>query len=122
VLEGLKPSLDGVLLDETTVHGPVAVHPSAKVTNSLLRGPLVIGPDAHISDAYVGPYSSIGRGAVVEGAEIEHSIVLPDATLRYVGTRIESSVIGKGARVGRGFGTPAALRLAIGDGAVVVLR
>ena len=35
---------------------------------------------------------------VIEGAQIEHSIVLPEAELRFVGTRLESSIIGRGAR------------------------
>jgi glucose-1-phosphate thymidylyltransferase len=57
----------------------------------------------------------------LEAAEIEHSIVLADADVRFVGTRIESSIVGAGARVGRGFDPPAAMKLSIGDGAEVIL-
>ena len=109
-------------LDDSTVHGAVEVHPTAKVRRSLLRGPVVIGPGATVTDAYIGPYTSIGAGVVVEASEIEHSIVLPDAALRFVGSRLESSVIGRGARVVRGFALPAAMRVSLGDGAEVVLR
>lgn len=122
VLEGLRPSVVGVLLDDSEVQGAVDVHPSATVCRSLLRGPLVIGAGACITDAYIGPYTSIGAGTVVEGSELEHSIVLPEAELRFVGTRIESSIIGRGAKVRRGFDVPGALRVALGDGAEVVLR
>jgi glucose-1-phosphate thymidylyltransferase len=87
-----------------------------------VRGPAVIGPGARVTDAYIGPYTSIGAGVVIEGAEIEHSIVLQQAQLRYVGTRLESSVIGSGARVLRDFRTPSAIRVSIGDGAEIVLR
>jgi glucose-1-phosphate thymidylyltransferase len=38
-----------------------------------------------------------------------------------VGTRLESSVIGHGARVVRGFALPSAMRIAIGDGAEMLL-
>jgi glucose-1-phosphate thymidylyltransferase len=75
-----------------------------------------------VTDAYIGPYTSIGAGVVVEAAEIEHSIVLPDAELRFVGTRLESSIIGRGARVTRRFSLPTAMQLSIGDGAEVILR
>ena len=51
--------------------------------------------------------------------EIEHSIVLPEAELRFVGTRLESSVIGRGARIVRGFDLPDAIRVSLGDGAEV---
>ena len=67
---------------------------------------MVIGPGAVVRDSYIGPYSSIGADTVIEGTEIEHSIVLPRAELRFVGTRIESSVIGRGARIVRSFRPP----------------
>jgi len=88
---------------------------------SLIRGPAIIGAGTRIVDAYVGPYTSIGANVVVEGAEIEHSIVLSGAELRFIGTRLEASVIGEGARVTRRFHTPNALRLSIGAGADVAL-
>jgi glucose-1-phosphate thymidylyltransferase len=59
---------------------------------------------------------------VIEGAEIEYSIVLAEAQLRFVGARLESSVIGRGARVVRGFELPGAIRMSIGDGAEVILK
>ena len=122
MLESHTLDVDPASLDDSTVHGAVSVHPTAKIRRSLLRGPVVIGPGARVTDAYIGPYTSIGAGVVVEGSEIEHSIVLPDAQLRFVGSRLESSVIGRGARVVRGFALPAAMRVSLGDGAEVVLR
>jgi glucose-1-phosphate thymidylyltransferase len=122
MLEGISAQIDPQSLQESTVHGAVQVHPSAHVRRSLLRGPLVIGPNAHVTDAYIGPYTSIGAGVTVEGAEIEHSIVLPEAELRFVGTRVESSLIGRRARIVRGFDLPAAIRVSLGDDAEVVLR
>jgi glucose-1-phosphate thymidylyltransferase len=122
MLEGLTASPDQGRFDQCSIQGPVDVHPTAHVERSLLRGPVVIGPGARVSDAYVGPYTSIGAGVVIEGAEIEYSIVLPEAELRFVGTRLESSVIGRGARIVRGFDLPGAIRMSIGDGAEVVLR
>jgi glucose-1-phosphate thymidylyltransferase len=122
MLEGLPTSVHPESLEDSTVHGPVDVHPTARIRRSLLRGPVIIGPHATVADAYIGPYTSIGAGVVVEAAEIEHSIVLPEAQLRFVGSRLESSVIGRGARVLRGFDLPAAMRVSLGDGAEVILR
>jgi len=122
VLEGLETDVDPGSLKESTIHGPVQIHPTARITRSLLRGPVVIGPGTRITDAYVGPYTAIGSDVTVEGAEIEHSIVLSGAQVRFVGTRLESSIIGRGARVVRGFDLPAAMRVTIGDGAEVVVR
>ena len=41
-----------------------------------------------------GPYTSIGNDVVIEGAEIEHSIVMLEASIRHLGGRLEASVIG----------------------------
>jgi glucose-1-phosphate thymidylyltransferase len=121
MLERLEPSLSDGVCHDCTVQGAVEVHPTAEVRRSLLRGPLIIGPHARITDAYIGPYTSVGAGVVIDGAEIEHSIVLPEAELRFTGSRMESCVIGRGARVFRAFSLPGATRMSIGDGAEVVL-
>lgn len=121
LLEDVAPDGGGAWCEASELQGAVAVHPTARLTRSLVRGPAVIGPGAQLIDAYVGPYSSIGADVVIEGAQIEHSIVFPRAELRFVGPRIGSSVIGHGARIVHGFGLPEALRLSVGDGAEVTL-
>ena len=42
----------------------------------MIRGPAIIGAGAEIRDAFVGPYTSIGPGCVIDRCEIENSIVL----------------------------------------------
>lgn len=121
MLEELVPDVDPACLERSEVQGPVIVHPTARIESSLVRGPAIVGPRTCLRDAYVGPYTSIGADVVIEGAEIEHSIVFSGAQLRYVGARLESSVIGEGARVTRSFRIPGAVRLSIGDGAEVAL-
>jgi glucose-1-phosphate thymidylyltransferase len=121
LLEGLTHSVDPATVDQCTIQGAVEIHPTARLRRTLVRGPVSIGAGAQVSDAYIGPYTSIGAGAVIEGSEIEHSIVLPDAELRFVGTRLESSLIGRRARMVRGFDAPRAMRVSIGDGAEVVI-
>ena len=78
--------------------GPVLIDPTATLDHTLVRGPAVIGAVPGSSHAYVGPYTSIGDDVRIEGSQIEHSIVLDGAQLLGVGTRLDSSVIGRGAR------------------------
>jgi glucose-1-phosphate thymidylyltransferase len=47
--------------------------------------------------------------------------VLDGAKLMHIGPRIESSVIGREARISRTFAPPSAMRLSVGDGAEVTL-
>ncbi|NUR89080.1 MAG: glucose-1-phosphate thymidylyltransferase, partial [Nonomuraea sp.] len=94
--------------------GRVVVERGAVVERSRVVGPAIIGNGARIGDSYVGPFTSIGAGCVVEAAEIEYSIVLPGASIRGVG-RIESSLIGHDVEVTPAPGTPRAHRLVLGD-------
>jgi glucose-1-phosphate thymidylyltransferase len=121
VLDELEDEPVPADLPDVEVQGRVSIHPEARVESAVLRGPVAIGAHAQVLDAYVGPYTSIGEGAHVEGVEIEHSIVLPEACIRHVGGRLEASLIGRGAAVVREFRMPQALTMHIGDGARVSL-
>lgn len=120
-LEKLLPDVDGAQLEDCEIQGPVSVHPTAIVRKSLIRGPAIIGPRTRLIESYVGPYTSIGADAQLEGTEIEHSIVMDRAQLLFLGSRLETSIIGRGARIIRRFDMPRAVRLHVGDGAEVAL-
>jgi glucose-1-phosphate thymidylyltransferase len=120
-LAGLKGSSTGAWLENTDLQGPVSIDPTARLRSTTVRGPVIIGPNVEIRDAYIGPYSSIGRDCVIENAEVEHSILLPGASIRHLGARLEGSVVGANAQVFRDFRLPRAFRLNIGEGAEVAL-
>jgi glucose-1-phosphate thymidylyltransferase len=121
LLDELVPGATRAEVIDSELQGLVRVGPGARLHRTLVRGPAIIGAGAQLSNAYVGPYTSIGPGVVVDGCELEHSIVLPDAELRYLGARLESSVVGRGARIVREPSLPQALRLVVADGAEVTL-
>jgi glucose-1-phosphate thymidylyltransferase len=120
-LQGLQGEHPRATLIDTCIQGAVVIDPTAVLESSVVRGPAVIGSGARLRDAYIGPYSSIGPDVLVEGAEIEHSIVLPGASICHVGGRLEASVVGPRAKIFRDFRLPKALRLNIGEGAEVSL-
>jgi glucose-1-phosphate thymidylyltransferase len=120
-LSGIRGGPTDAWLENSDLQGPVVLHPSVRLTSTTVRGPVIIGPDAEISDAYIGPYSSIGRGVVIENAEVEHSIILPGASIKHLGGRLEASIVGPGARIFRDFRLPRALRLNVGEGAEIAL-
>jgi len=120
-LDELKRGRVGADLSKATVQGRVSIHPSAVLDGAKLRGPVSIGPGAVLVETYVGPYTSIGADVRLEGVEIEHSIVMPRATIRYPGRRLEASLVGEGAQIGRDFSLPSALRLRVGRSADIQL-
>lgn len=121
MLDELPHELAGERLFGTEIQGRVTIDPSAEIHDSLIRGPVVIGPRTRIMNAYIGPYTSIGAGVRIDSAEIEHSIVLDGAQLRFAGMRLEGSLIGPDAQIVRDFRLPQAIRLSVGAGAQVSL-
>ena len=121
VLDEVEREVDETDDGGNRIHGRVVVHPTAHVESSVIRGPAIVGADARVVDAYIGPYTAIGEGARVEGAEIEHSIILEKASILHIGGRLEASVVGRGAKVYRDFSLPRALRLQVGDDVEVAL-
>jgi glucose-1-phosphate thymidylyltransferase len=121
VLDELQPSRGDADLSGARIEGRVSVHPTAVLDRTTIRGPAVIGPGAVLVDTFVGPYTAIGADVRLEGTEIEHSIVLPRATIRHLGRRLEDSLVGQEATLVRDFAMPASLRLRVGRGAAISL-
>ncbi len=121
VLDTIEPDLAGCDLSQARIEGRVQIHPTAVIERSTIRGPAVIGPRAVLQDAFVGPYSAVGSEVRLEGAELEHSIVLDHAVIRHIGHRLEDSLVGSGATVTRDFAFPSGLRLRVGHRAEVLL-
>jgi glucose-1-phosphate thymidylyltransferase len=121
VLDRIDTELPQGSHDGNRIEGRVRIHERASVRASVLVGPAVIGPGARISDAYIGPYTAIGAGACIEGAEIERSIISAGASVTHVGARLTASIVGTDAHVFRDFSLPRALRLRVGAGSEVGL-
>lgn len=118
VLERLTSRIDGEVDEESDLDGMVIVEKGAKIIRSQIRGPVVIGTDTVIQDAYVGPYTSIARNCTVEHSEIENSVVLDDTVITSV-PRIVESLIGRKSLIHRTGKRPQAVRLMVGDDSVV---
>ncbi len=121
VLDALGSEMTTSAYDGNRFEGPIAIHPTACVTSSVIIGPVMIGADALVADSYIGPHTSIGERVRIEGAELERSIVLADASVLHVGGRLVASIVGRNARIFRDFSMPRALRLQVGDGDEVAL-
>jgi glucose-1-phosphate thymidylyltransferase len=114
VLEEIETRIDGDT-DNSRIEGRVVVEKGAVVVGSVVRGPAVIGADARIEDAYIGPYTSIAEGVRICRSEVEHSIVLAGSLVEDLGTRMEASLPGRNVKLTRSDGMPKTLRLMVGD-------
>lgn len=108
-------SMLGTIDDDSRVSGRVHIGKGSKLVNCTVRGPAVIGEDCVLEHTYVGPFTSIGDGARVSHAEIEHSILREKAQILDFHGRIADSLIGVGVELTRSTGKPQAFRLMLGD-------
>ena len=87
---------------------------------SSVKCPTIIGKGCRISNAYIGPYTSIGDGCEIVGTEVEGSVVMEGTRIHDV-ERVVDSLIGKNVLIEKGNCLPNGHRLNIGDNSVVRL-
>ncbi len=114
VLDMIESRVDGFVDVSSKIVGRVVVESGAQVRDSVVRGPAIVGKGALVANSYIGPYSAVGPDCRVEDAELEHSILLKGSAVQGV-RRIEDSLIGRGAMVGRSVDQPRAMRFLLGD-------
>ena len=112
MLSVVAGSVEGQV-DATSVDGAVVIAAGAKVTGSVLRGPLVIGPDTVIDDSTIGPDVSIEHGCRIARSEIADSILMEGCSITDV-HGLTGSILGRGVEV-RHSGGRGLHRLIVGD-------
>jgi glucose-1-phosphate thymidylyltransferase len=114
VLETMEGRVEGELID-SQIDGRVVIEAGARLERSAIRGPAIIGAGARLTDCYIGPYTAVGEGCVIENAEVEHSILLAGSAVRNLAGRMESSLLGRNVKIGRDHRQPRAYRFLVGD-------
>ena len=84
----------------STIDGRVKVEPDAKIINSTVRGPCVIGRNVLIENSLIGPYTSVGDGSKILSSNVEYCVIQDNVTIQDI-ERLEESLIGKNAKVTR---------------------
>ncbi len=97
--EYIQRDIKGTVTD-SVVDGRVKVELEAKIVNSTIRGPCVIGKGVLIEDSFIGPYTSIGDNSKICSSNLEYCVVQDSVTVNGV-ERLEDSLIGKNAKVTR---------------------
>ena len=114
LLQRMETQIDGDVDDSSVIDGRVQIAAGARIINSTIRGPVSIGPDAEVRDAFIGPFSAVGARCSVVSSEVEHSVIMDDSTIRDI-PRLEDSLIGSHAEVSRTRRRPRSLQLMVGD-------
>lgn len=120
LLEGLETDIQGTV-EKSRISGRVVIPASARVTGSHIVGPVMLAENVVIEYAYIGPFTSIGRGSVIRNAEVEHSVIDSEVIIENTYRRLQDCLIGVRAQVRGGREMPRTLKMIISDASVVEL-
>ena len=122
ILDTFERRIAGQVDEASRIEGKVVIEEGATITQTVIRGPAIIGAGARLSHAYVGPFTSIMNDVEIRDSEIEHSIVLEGSRIHDLGTRVADSLIGKNVKITRVPVKPSAYRFMLGDNSEVWIR
>ena len=97
--EYIERDIKGTVVN-SVIDGRVKVEPEAKIVNSTVRGPCVIGKNVLIENSFIGPYTSVGDGSEIINSNIEYCVIQENVIVKDV-ERLEESLMGKNAKVTR---------------------
>ncbi len=119
ILDTIERRIEGFVDSDSRIEGRVMIDPEAEIINSLIRGPAIIGPKAKIINSFIGPFTSINYEVLVQGSELEHSIILENSSIIDIGGKIVDSLVGKNVQIARSVLRPCAYRFMVGDNSQV---
>lgn len=117
VLEEIIPTIDeSAEIDaKSTIDARVSIQEGAKIINSIVRGPTVIGKDTIIENSYIGPFTSVYHGCEIRNCEIERSIILENSKVIDIDRILRDSLVGRNATVKRSDRKPSGIKMNLGD-------
>lgn len=117
VLEEIRPTIaDTAKIDERSlVDSRVTLQNGARIRNSIVRGPTVIGKNTLIENSYIGPFTSVYHHCEIRNCEIERSIILENSRIIDIDRTLRDSLIGRNATVKRSTSKPSGLKMNLGD-------
>lgn len=119
VLDDIQPKNNGIAEDSRII-GRVVIEEGAVIENSTVKGPCVIGKNSKIVNSYIGPYTSIGNNCMIEGTEIEDSVIMDGSVIINAG-RIVESLIGRNVKIREHDSKPKGCRFIVGDNSDIIL-
>lgn len=116
VLDEIEPHIaPDAIIEASEVDRRVTVEAGAKIVNSIVHGPTIIGENTVIENSYIGPYTSIYHHVTVRNCEIERSIVLEHSSICDLDVRLHGCLIGRNVSVQHKVERPKTLTMNLGD-------
>ena len=116
----LERSIKGKVDSKSQVVGRVEIGEETELESSVVRGPVSIAERCKVKNSFIGPFTSIAAGSIIEESHIEHSVILDACSICNI-ERLGDSIIGKNTVVTKRADSFKVTRLFVGDDARVEL-
>ena len=110
-----ESSVQGSVCAESEVSGRVRVGKGTEITESVLRGPIMVGNNCRLSNCYLGPFTSIGDRVTITDTEIQYSIIMDGSEVRGIAAPVDQSIIGRNVILVHTNNKPRAHRFILAD-------
>ena len=117
----VESRLESKIEEGNQIKGRVYMGKGCIVKNSEIRGPVSIKDNVSIIDSYVGPYTSIDEGCLIQKARIENCVLMTNVKILKVKTQIDNSLIGPEAEISGNGGRRTCVEFFIGEKANIKL-
>lgn len=111
-LEGKQES---VLDSSVTLEGKVEIGEECEISNSHLKGPMILGKGVKIQDSFIGPDTSLGDKVEIIGSQVENSVIMKGVKISNVKEKIKTSLIGAGTEIVGGEQESNSMSLFVGE-------
>jgi len=117
----LKPKIESKIDSTVKLKNRIYIGKNCSITNSEIRGPVSIMDNVTITDSYIGPYTSIGKGCIIQSSKVENCVLMNDVTISDVHQQIDNSLIGPESEISGNHGKRTCYEFFIGEKANIKL-
>jgi len=117
----IEEQIESKVEDDSRLKGRIYIGRECLIRNSEIRGPVSIKDNVSIIDSYVGPYTSIDEGCLIESSRVENCVLMNGVKIIKVKQQIDNSLIGPEAEITTSDGQHSCLEFFIGEKAKIKL-
>lgn len=115
----LEEKMEGEVDESSSLENRVSVGTGSRIINSQIRGPVAIGKNVRIENAFIGPFTSVADGCEIEGSRVENSVLMNGVKILNVKHPIDRSLIGTDSEIKNGSEQTHPMSLFIGEKCVI---
>ncbi len=120
VLANLQSDFKDSQITGSTVEGPLILQPGAQLNDCQIFGPVIVGPGTIVTKSILGPNVSIANDCLIEGSQLDDSIILGGSKISGL-KAVTNSLVGKEVVISASGETLGPVQLMIGDHSRITL-